>query len=177
MNETEPNGEMYVVQLKTLMPERVVNLLGEACLQGFSDLEIYKLKPESLADYVHKSPEAIKYNPELVSYTWDYESESIVSIITDDKLISFALTHNLASKKLCNHLINALYHDAQKSHLERTFSPMYHYPSSAKVALRADLLPELNRRIEDGDIFIYRAGAKSKQLLNEIERALILVNP
>ncbi|HUY53359.1 MAG TPA: hypothetical protein VMV24_02165 [Candidatus Dormibacteraeota bacterium] len=178
----------FIVQFETSSPEKIIPVIGELAVNNIvENLLVINVDPETLIDYVNKSPEGINYNPELVSYIWDdvskcdesesRDSEGIVSVIPNDKLIAFAVNHGIASKQLCNRLINALYYNVQHTHMAHNFDPMYHYPSANEVVLRADKLSELNRRIEDRYTSIYRVGEKSIQLLNDIERALIIDDP
>jgi len=126
-------------------------------------------------------PAIIKYNPDLVSFVEDKLLGWKIPVISKQSFEHFALIHRLDYATGCDRVFNCLarrFNHGQPQDHER-FSYMYSETSRlyGTAMLRADKFTELNRKLEDDAIYVRGIGQKSKKLLRDIERLLIIPKP
>jgi ribulose bisphosphate carboxylase small subunit len=123
----------------------------------------------------------IKYNPELVSLVKDRLLGWEIPVISRQSFENFALLHDLDDAALSSRVFYCLsrrFNHGQMEDDER-FSYMYADTISlySRAMLRADKFSELNRKLEDDAIYVRGIGTKSKRLLRDVERLLIVPEP
>lgn len=123
----------------------------------------------------------IKYNPELVSIAKDQLLGWEIPVISRDSFENFALLHDLDEVALSSRVFYCLLRRFNHGQLEDDERFPYMYADTSRLhgraMLRADKFSELNRKLEDDAIYVRGIGSKSKKLLRDVERFLIIPEP
>jgi hypothetical protein len=117
------------------------------------------------------------FNPRLVDYIPDDIERKNVAVITEEKLTEYALEFDLADKANCSRLMTALFVYA-KGDSKEARRYMYDDKKARRYSIRADMLSELNYKIQKGKIKgIPYFGVRLKKLLSDIELELLFFDP